>query len=725
MALLVLTIVLLLGTSDVVFGQSTIYADSATRLLVQKARDRRQNADVSIESYKALSRERMSVGLRGLRRDRLMYRREVAGRVEWTREGPGRIEVLGAREMIPVAMKGVKLPDDLVSFMPHLAFDPADNRMLFGWDDDSFVRHPLADDAEAHYRFRTGGTTTIQLQDGRIVRLLELEIIPQRSDPRLISGSFWLDAETHAVVQAAFRLARKIDILRDLEDDEDDPDDDKIPGFLRNITADLDYVTIDYGLYDLRWWMPRLVAFEGVVRVGPMRMPLLYERSYSQYEIEGLPAGVTIPMAELVRRDSVREQQREQCRGGMQINVSVGGGERSDSARQLSGKCGRWEIVMAADTSRIMASELLPADPFSDDEELLTEADLRQLKDKLENLGDRPTLLGQPELHYSLIDPGMVRYNRIESLSVGSSVAVDFGAYNVSANARIGLADWEPNFELQVEKPGQSMSLAVAGYRRLNGTEPLRDPFSLGGSLASLLFGRDDADFYRSLGVELRGAAAGSTTGRYWWRLYAQRERSAEVETDFSVRHLFDKSHTFEPNIVADRNNAVGMEGVLRFHHGLNPTGFRFGAELYGNGATGTFDYARAALTLRLAIPLPGPLDMATEYAAGTSVDSLPVQHRWYIGGATTLRGYYAGTMTGESFWRGRAEIGYGLPAIRLIGFGDVGWAGPRDSFSKGRPLLSAGAGISVMDGILRFDVARALREPKGWLATLYFDAAL
>jgi hypothetical protein len=721
---LVLTIAILLSSSHVILAQdANVYADSSARLLVQMARARRQIADVSVERYKALSKERISMGLRGLRRDRLMYRREVVGRVEWTREGEGRIEILGAREMIPVAMKGMKVPDDLIDFMPHLAYDPADNQMLIGWDDDGFLRHPLAPDAESHYRYRAGSKTTIQLQDGRTIRLLELEIIPQRSDPHLITGSFWLDAETHAVVQAAFRLARKIDILRDL-DDEDDPDDDDVPGFLKNMTAELDYVTIDYGLYDLRWWMPRLIAFEGAVRVGPLRMPLLYERSYSEYEIEGVDQPVAIPIEEMMRRDSVRATQQERCEGGMTVRM---GTETTDSTkpRQMQGKCGRWTVVMPADTNALLTTDLLPGDPFSHDEELLTDADLRQLKDRLEGLARAPTLLGVPELRYSLFDPGMLRYNRIEGLSVGTSASADFGTYILSGNARIGIADVEPNFELEIEKPGQSMSLSLAAYRRLNGTDPLRSPFAFGNSLASLLFGHDESDFYRTLGVELRGEPAGAAGGSYWWRLYAQRERSAEVETNFSVRHLFDSSYEFAPNIIADDNDAVGAEGVLHFNRGLDPAGFHFGAELYGNASTGTFDFGRAALTLRFGIPLPGPFDMATEYAAGTSVDSLPLQHNWYIGGVGTLRGYDAGVLTGESFWRGRAEIGYGMPAVRLVGFSDVAWAGPRADFTRGKPLLSVGAGVSFLDGIIRLDVARGLREPRDWRASLYFDAAL
>lgn len=727
MPYLILTFVILLLTGADLHAQATdAYRDSTSRVLVQKARERRQIADLSIDRYKALSKERISIGLRGIRRDRLMYRREVAGRIEWTREGPARIEVLGARESIPVAVKGVQLPDDLTSFMPHLAFDPADNRMLLGWDDDEFVRHPLAPDAESHYRYRTGGTTTIQLPDGKAVRLVELEILPRRTDPHLISGSFWLDSETHSVVQASFRLAKILDIIRDLEDEPGDDDD--IPKWLGKITAELDYVTIDYGLYDLRWWMPRLIAFEGAVRAGPLRMPLMYERSYAEYEIEGQESAVAIPIAEMMRHDSVRAAQEEKCDGSMQINVRVGDDDASpgDTAKKtMSGMCGRWHVVMPADTASLLTSDLLPDNPFAGDEQLLTDADLKELKKRFEDLAGAPINLGPPELSYSLFDPGMLRYNRVEGLSVGMSTEADFGKYIMHANARLGFADLEPNFELGVEKPSRKMSLFLNGYRRLNGTEPLRNPFTIGNSLSSLFFGRDDADFYRTLGVELRGEPAGAAGGSYWWRVFAQRESAAEVETQFSVRHLLNNDHDFRPNIAAPRNDALGAEGVYRWHHGLNPTGFRFGAELYGHASTGTFDFGRSALTLRFGIPLPGPLDMATEYAAGAATDSLPLHHLWYVGGSGTLRGYSTAVMTGEAFWRGRVEIGYGLPAVRLVGFSDLAWAGDRDDFSRSKPLISAGAGISLLDGILRFDVARGLREPKGWAAILYFDAAL
>ncbi|MGQ0815578.1 MAG: hypothetical protein ACT4O1_14170 [Gemmatimonadota bacterium] len=669
------------------------YLDAAAADHVRLARERRQIADLSVERYRALSKERMSVGLRGFRRDRLLFRREVAARLDWTRDGPGRIEVLGAREAIPVAIKGVRLPADLASFMPHLAFDPADNRLLIGWEENEFVRHPFAAGAERYYRYRTGGTTSIQLPDGRVVRLVELEIVPRSTDPRNISGSFWLEAETHAIVQAAFRLARDIDIARDLEEEDDD-----IPGFIKPITASVDHVTIEYGLYDLKWWLPRALRFEGSVRAGPIRMPMQYERTYSNYEIEGSAQPFSITTTELLARDSVRRAQ-------------------ADSSR--------WQIVMPADTAAMLNSPELPADMFAAGETLLSESELRELRERIEKLGGGPPLLPKPVIDASLFSPIRSRYNRVEGISIAAHGDIDYGAYRAAATARIGFADLHPNFELSAQKIEQKHTVTLGAYRRLNGFDPFTSPFTPGHSASALFFGRDDADYYRTLGVELKAAPSGSASSWYAARIFAQKEIAAEKQTDFSVRRLFNGDFAFRENLTADAGTRYGGDLTLRYSRGLNPGGFRIGGDLYGHGAVGTHEFARAALTLRLGIPLPGAFAGALEGAAGASSVNAPLQHIWYIGGASTLRGYAAAVMRGETFWRGRAEVGYGLPAARLVGFSDAAWAGGREDLSSGKPLVSVGAGASFLDGIVRFDVARGLRAPRGWSALFYFDAAL
>jgi hypothetical protein len=86
------------------------------------------------------------------------------------------------------------------------------------------------------------------------------------------------------------------------------------------------------------------------------------------------------------------------------------------------------------------------------------------------------------------------------------------------------------------------------------------------------------------------------------------------------------------------------------------------------------------------------------------------------------LRGYDGGVLGGNAFWTARAEIANSFPAARISLFTDAGWAGDRKDFGNGRPLLSAGVGGSLLDGLIRMDLARGLRNPKGWRFDLYFD---
>ena len=90
------------------------------------------------------------------------------------------------------------------------------------------------------------------------------------------------------------------------------------------------------------------------------------------------------------------------------------------------------------------------------------------------------------------------------------------------------------------------------------------------------------------------------------------------------------------------------------------------------------------------------------------------------------MRGYPVGAATGEAFWRARGEVATPGPGARLALFGDAGWAGARGNWGSAEPeLLSAGVGASVLDGLLRADLARALRGARTWRVELYLDAAL
>ncbi|HYU07944.1 MAG TPA: hypothetical protein VEK77_01040, partial [Gemmatimonadales bacterium] len=107
-------------------GDSSAYLDADARRLVAAARSRRETIDRSITAYRTTVRERIGVGIRALRRDRMLYRREIALRIDWRRDSVASITVIGARQSVPAAIPKPTLPEDLKRDAGDYAFDPAD-----------------------------------------------------------------------------------------------------------------------------------------------------------------------------------------------------------------------------------------------------------------------------------------------------------------------------------------------------------------------------------------------------------------------------------------------------------------------------------------------------------------------------------------------------------------------------------------------------------------------
>lgn len=195
--------------------------------------------------------------------------------------------------------------------------------------------------------------------------------------------------------------------------------------------------------------------------------------------------------------------------------------------------------------------------------------------------------------------------------------------------------------------------------------------------------------------------------------------------TDLSLPRLFDSSRRFRPATPAARADQLGATLTLRGRRGLEPSRLMLGADVRLEGAIGDFRFAKGSVTTRATVPLPLRLAASLEAAGGSAVGTVAPQSLWYLGGPATARGYGGGAASGDAFWRARGELAAPLTVARIVVFGDAGWAGPRAEMDTRASLLAVGAGVSLLDGLVRFDVARALRGTRGWRADLYWDAAL
>jgi hypothetical protein len=690
-------------------ADTTAYLDPAARVLVARARARRAGAEETITSYHATVEERISLGLRALRRDRVFYQREMVARLAWHRGGADTVTMLGAREAIPMIYKHAQLPEDLRSDAPDLGFKPGDERMGIGVGDSEFVYDPLAPGSEARYRFRSGDTTIITLQGGRTIRLLELRVIPRRDDFHLLTGSFWLDDDHAALVRAVFRPARAWDMERDL-DPGDQKDAKDIPGFLKPIRAEVRYITVEFALLEGKWWLPRLIALDAVATAGSfITTPLRYERVFTEYDVT---AGEPAPVVTETPTDTLPADSAEAaCRA------------RPDCHCRRH-ECRTAVVIVPEDTLSLLASPLLPRS-LDDETPYLSASEMQDIGRAVGLLPAVPWHAHAPTLRFGPGGAGLLRYNRIEALSVGARFAVDFGRLTLDATARVGTADGWPNLELGLGHETPDVQLRAAAFRRLAAANPDTKPLGIGNSLGALILGRDDGLYYRSWGGELVVSPVSTASRSYRWRVYAEWQRSADKGTDLSFPNLLNDRHRFGANIAAQAAREFGTALVLRGARGVSTQGATVGAELTMDAALGSFDYARASLTTRLTLPLSQRLLTGLELAAGTTGGDAPVQGLWFLGGPATLRGYAGGVIGGPDYWRARLELANASPGARLAVFSDAGWAGRGTAFTTGRPLLSAGIGGSFFDGILRIDLARALVSPTGWRMDLYVDGIL
>jgi hypothetical protein len=709
---------------------SDAFLDDGARELVRAARARRSMVDMRIRAYEVTAVERLSVGVRAVLGERLLLRRETASRIEWTPDTV-RVHVLGAREVLPVVRPDVQVPGDLAGYMPALAFDPVDSEMLLRMDTTG-IRNPLAAGSEAHYRYATGDSTVIRLPEGREVRLRELRILPRRRDPSLMNGSLWIDAETHAVVQSYFRLARPYDSRRDGQ---------RRRGLLQpTVQAELDYVAIDYGLWDLHWWLPRTIAVHGMIQAAGIRLPMSYERRYDGYVVEGDAAVELVDRADLDEPRLCRPRTRFVVNPGAAAQDTARAREaearrhaRADSARMERGgedpaardACDRPFIVTAEPAEQLASSALLPADIYDGAAGVIEAGELAAIAARVRRIAAAPWQLERPIVQWGPRGPGLLRYNRVEGLSIGARAIVDLGAASADAELRLGTAGSALGAEAGVTRSGTAVQARAGGYRRLDVLDVGGTPFSPAASAGALLLGRDDHDYFRATGGELLLQPAALRP--QWWdvRVFAERQAAVEARSDFSVAGLLDDERGVRPNIAAEPATQFGAALRLRAAGGADPARIRWGGELEVLAEAGDFELVRPAARLRATLPLTGRLALGTELAGGAGFGDVTPQRLWQLGGAATLRGYSGAAVRGEAYWRGRAELGLGLPLARVALFGDAGTAAPRGELLDTRPLRALGVGVSVLDGLLRLDVARALDAPRGWRLHLQLDSML
>ena len=737
--------------------EQSAFRDPGARTLLLKAREARMRQDSALLSYDATAYQRMSAGLgfRTFGRDRLLFRTENASRVRWSRDGGTWVNLKNARTAMPM-VKGADADVDYHEMSP-IPYYPGRDALWIGSGvskaevDPEELIHPIAIGSEAYYRFATGDSITFTLSDGKKIALRELRVEPRRPNWRLSVGSFWFDVSSGQLVRAAYRMSVEMDIWQVAKEEADaDGDEDDVPVAVKAIIspmkANLEGVTIDYGLYGGRFWLPRAQAAEGSAQVGFMRVPFKMEESFKYASVNGTDSLPPVPPTPKSLRDSLfgdslkwrdltPEQRKERAKRfaeadsvrheeqkALRKSQCENGGSYTRYDSRYNGAV-RVAFRVPCDSTVLARSPDLPASIYEPGEELFGTAERDELMKSLDFSLQSDWAPQRPVIHYGL---DLTRYNRVEGFSTGLSVTQEFGrGYRAGLIPRISFADAQLNGDLYGVRGNGRRQLQLGVYRRLEASNDFGTPLSFGSSLNAVLFGLDEGFYYRTWGGELTGSNVGG--GGFTWRLFGEQHRNAEVETQFSLANSINDVQFME-NIEATPGTIGGGEARYNRTFGLDPAGWRLLTDVRAEAAAGTFDYTRGALDATLSRGLGAGFEAAVTGSAGTSGGTLPPQRAYFIGGAHTVRGQRPSLtepgQTGNSYWLSRAELGKQLAVVRPSLFGDLGWAGDRSAWSHpGRPVSGAGVGLSVMDGLFRADLSRGIWPRKRTLLDLYFEA--
>ena len=767
----------------------TAYKDAGAKSLLLRARAARLKQDAALASYDATTYQRLSVqmGFKAIGRDRLAMRHEEATRVQWERGKGALVEMRGARSAIPI-VEGLdkdekKNADADMNGMNSIPYFPGREDLWIGGglarsevDEREFV-HPIAEGAEAYYTYETGDSVIMTLPDGKRITLRELKIEARSPKWNLSVGSFWFDEASAHLVRAVYRLSTAIDVWGlekesrlERQNDTTRKNDStaqggrgggrgyargrpRAPGgnsttdegppmmvkaLMSPLKVDVTAITLEFGLYNQRFWLPRTQALDGMAQAGFMRLPVTLEERYKYATVNELEKPLDIAVAAPRRTMSVRDSLRKAGVPEVELDSAVRRIQRA-RAKELAAKkerecaaTGTYTTVSRrqqgtlnvttqtpCDVTKLENSPDLPKSIYDDGDELFGKSQREELVKALDfglQAGWGPQA---PTLSYGL---SYTRYNRVEGFSTGLGLASELGrGYSASLTARGSLGDKQLNGDLTMSRTNGRDTLRATLYRRLNVMNDWGTPLDFGASLASLLYARDEGAYYRSWGASVGGRT--KFLGALDWQLFAEQQWKADVTTRWSLFGGANDARFIE-NPAAQKAMAYGAQARLVSSAGLDPLGWRAMSDVRLEGAGGEYQYGRALADVTVSHPIGLGLAGSLTASAGYSTGTVPVQRLFYLGGLQTIRGETALTASGDAFWMTRAEIGYQMPIMRPIVFTDIGWAGSRKDFGNpGRPLSGAGIGVSMLDGLIRADLARGLFPVKQTRFDLYLEA--
>jgi hemolysin activation/secretion protein len=102
------------------------------------------------------------------------------------------------------------------------------------------------------------------------------------------------------------------------------------------------------------------------------------------------------------------------------------------------------------------------------------------------------------------------------------------------------------------------------------------------------------------------------------------------------------------------------------------------------------------------------------ELKAGAATQPTLPQSLFRLGGVSTVRGFEYGALRGQAFWAARLDVAPLRGRLRPVLFADAGQAASLEGLFSSEALAGAGVGLSVFDGLVRFDLSYPITPDVG-----------
>jgi hypothetical protein len=652
--------------------------DPRTRALVERATARRaaQLADTALRDYQATAHGYLTflaqVGEGFPEPPKIVKADELALEVYWRSPDLSKQRIIGRRDTL-------LLPTDINYHRDHLGIvqNNFPNIIRLGEGDEvRDVPHPLSAQGLAQYDYLVSDSLRIRLPD-RAIDVLEVRVKPKDDRAPAAVGAVYIDRAQATVVRMAFSFTRAALIDKQLEDVS---------------------IVLENSLIDNRFWLPRRQEIE-IRRTG----------SWLDYPARGIIRGRWEICCYQVNRGFTRAQF---------VGPEIVQAPMSEQRRYA------WK-------GRILDS--LPPDV-----RVATDEDVRRVQEEARSLVRATALARTRETALSAhAISDFARVNRVEGLALGLGVGRRFGAGVSSRLAgRYGFSDHEAKGELLMGwQRADASGLQLRVFRSFGDTGDEPETSLLRNTIAAQEFGSDYTDPYDARGASLTVDFAPRLGGR--WRLTG----GYEWQDSLSV-NATPASGQYEPTIAAWKLH--GPRAVISFERPtvLAVGGFeaRLSAEVRvahasleeGANSVEETTFGRAWLGLQAERPFSA-FRLASRTSVGSTIGpDLPPQEFVFLGGPTSGPGYEFHELVGRFGASQRLEGRFSVPFVALsLGrygntgssatlapFAHVAYIARVDSSTRGTTggrgvgwYPSIGVGLLTVFDLLRFDVAKGLRD--------------